>query len=276
MFVQRVASSVVLIAVVIASVWFSQGPGAIFAYGVAALLAIAAIEEYYGLLAAKGVRPWTRFGATAAAVYLAAVFIDCAAPGLLARPVEHAAAGAFILLFLIRLTFARDTRGALLDFAGVVCGLIYVAGLWSFVFRILYFPGADGRWFLFALFLIVKGGDILAYLAGKAIGRHKLVPRISPGKTWEGAAANVAGGVAGGLAVWAFFPCGLALGQALGLGAALSVVGQIGDLAESAMKRDAGVKDSGGFIPGMGGTLDVLDSLLPALPAMYLFMVSTR
>ncbi len=270
MFAKRVASSAVLIAVAVLSVWFSHGPWAILSYGVAALLAIAALEEYYGLLAARGMRPWTRSGGAAAAVYLAAVFVDCAAPGMLPRPVEHAAAGAILAWLLARLAFERDARVALPAFAGVVSGLVYIAGPWSFIFRILYHPPADGRWLIFALFLIVKGGDILAYLVGKAVGRHKLIPRVSPGKTWEGAAANLAGGVAGGVAAWGLFPCGLTLPRALLLGAVLSAAGQAGDLAESAMKRGAGVKDSGGFIPGMGGILDVVDSLLLALPAMYI------
>lgn len=272
MFIKRVASSAFLIAVVILAVWFSRGPVAVIAFGIAALLGFAGVSEYYRLLGAKGVRVSSGYGAAAAAIYLAAVFVDCSVPRLGAR-LEFVAAGGLLAGLFVLLMTGRDTRGALLDFSGVVSGLVYVAWLWSFIFRVLYFPGADGRWFLYAFFLIVKGGDILAYLVGKAFGRHKLIPRISPGKTWEGAAGNIAGGIAGGLIAWAWFPCGLALSHALALGVVLSVAGQAGDLVESMFKRDAGVKDSGGFIPGMGGTLDVLDSPLLALPVMYLYLV---
>ena len=272
MFIKRIASAVFLIAVVILSVWFSRGPTALLAFGVAALLGLAGVREYYRLLEAKGVRVFSGYGSAATVIYLAAVFVDCAVPRTGGRLELAAAAGLLAGLFVLQVC-ARDTRGALLNIAGVVSGFVYIAWLWSFIFRILYFPGADGRWLLYALFLIVKGGDILAYLVGSVVGRHKLIPRISPGKTCEGAAGNLAGGLAGGLIAWAWFPCGLGLPTALGLGALLSAVGQAGDISESMLKRDAGVKDSGGFIPGMGGTLDVLDSMLFALPAMYLFLV---
>ena len=275
MFMRRVTSAIFLIGIVIVAVWFSRGPVALLSFGIAALLGLAGVREYYRLLEAKGVRVFSGYGSAATVIYLAAVFVDCAVPRMGGRLELPAAAGLLAGLFVLQVC-ARDARGALLNLAGVVSGFVCIAWLWSFIFRILYFPGADGRWLLYALFLIVKGGDILAYLVGSAVGRHKLIPRISPGKTWEGAAGNLAGGLAGGLIVWAWFPCGLGLLTALGLGALLSVVGQFGDLAESVLKRDAGVKDSSGFIPGMGGTLDVLDSLLPALTAAYLFLVLFR
>jgi len=275
MFLRRVGSAISLIGIVILSVWFSRGPAALFAFGVAALLGLAGVREYYRLLEAKGVRVFSGYGFAATVIYLAAVFVDCAVPRMGGGLGLAAAAGLLAGLFVLQ-ACARDTRGALLNIAGVVSGFVYIAWLWSFIFRILYFPGADGRWLLYALFLIVKGGDILAYLVGSAVGRHKLIPRISPGKTWEGAVGNLAGGLAGGFIAWAWFPCGLGLLTALGLGALLSVVGQAGDISESMLKRDAGVKDSSSFIPGMGGTLDVLDSVLFALPAMYLFLVLFR
>lgn len=275
MFGTRVLSAAFLIATVILSVWLSRGPAAALPFAVAALLGLAGVREYYRLLEAKGVRVFSGYGSAAAVVYLAAVFVDCAIPRAGGR-IELTAALALLIGLLLLETFGRDTAGALIGAAGTIAGFIYVAWLWSFVFRILYLPGVDGRWLLYALFLIVKGGDMLAYLVGKAAGRHKLVPRISPGKTWEGVAGNLAGGIAGGLIAWRWFPCGLSLFSAVALGALLSAVGQAGDLAESALKRSVGVKDSSGAIPGMGGTLDVLDSLLPALPVMYLYLVLVR
>ena len=275
MFATRVVSAAVLIATGILSVWFSRGPAAIAAFGVAALMGVAAVQEYYGLLEARWMRVRSGYGSAAVVLYLAAVFADCALPASGGR-MELAAAVALLLGLLLLETFGRDRAHALTGTAGAVTGFVYVAWLWSFIFRILYLPGVEGRWLLYALFLIVKGGDILAYLVGKTVGRHKLVPRLSPGKTWEGAAANLAGGIAGGLVAWRWFPCGLSAGSALALGLLLSVVGQAGDLVESALKRSAGVKDSSGSIPGMGGTLDVLDSLLPALPVMYLYLVLAR
>ncbi|MCX6357493.1 MAG: phosphatidate cytidylyltransferase [Candidatus Aureabacteria bacterium] len=178
-------------------------------------------------------------------------------------------------LFVLQ-AFSRESGGALTNIAGVLSGLIYVGWLWSFIYKVVYFPGRNGRAFVFALFLIVKGGDMLAYVVGSFFGRHKLIPRISPGKTWEGAIGNLAGGMIAGLIVWRWFPCGIPAASALALGAVLSVIGQIGDLAESMLKRDAALKDSGGFIPGIGGVLDVIDSLLLTLPILYLYLYFTR
>ena len=122
-----------------------------------------------------------------------------------------------------------------------------------------------------------KFTDIGAYLVGCAIGRHKLIPRISPGKSWEGVFGGVlVGTLVGTLYVWGlrdvFAPLGLTWLRALPLGLVLSVCAVVGDLTESLFKRAANVKDSGGVVPGMGGTLDVLDSILFTAPAVYLFL----
>ena len=119
------------------------------------------------------------------------------------------------------------------------------------------------------ILLCVKATDIGAYFTGKTLGRHKLIRWLSPGKTWEG--------LAGGLAVASLvgLACAPALGelswwQGLIFGGVVGFVGQCGDLLESLMKRDADVKDSGSFIPGFGGVLDVIDSPLVAAPVAYL------
>ncbi|MEJ2744868.1 MAG: phosphatidate cytidylyltransferase, partial [bacterium] len=189
---------------------------------------------------------------------------------------EYIAAVVLILGLFILQAFERDSQRAVGNIAGVLSGYVYVAWLWSFIFKVIYYPGLDGRWFIFALFLIVKGGDMLAYVVGSTIGTHKLIPRISPKKTWEGAAGNLAGGILAGLIVWRWFPCSLSLPAALGIGVGLNVIGQVGDLSESMLKRDANLKDSSGSIPGIGGTLDVIDSLLLTLPALYFYLVLTR
>lgn len=135
--------------------------------------------------------------------------------------------------------------------------------------------GVLGRWRLqgtFAevlwFFVIVWAGDIAAYFVGLLFGRHKLAPHVSPGKSWEGAAAGlVAGGIAGVLAAPGF---GLGAAAGLTLGTVTSVAAQVGDLFESALKRRAGVKDSGGLLPGHGGVLDRFDAAFFAAPVAYL------
>jgi phosphatidate cytidylyltransferase len=134
--------------------------------------------------------------------------------------------------------------------------------------------GVLGRWRLqgtFAellwFFVIVWAGDIAAYFVGLLFGRHKLAPHVSPGKSWEGAAAGLgAGGIAGLLAAPTF---GLAGSGGLALGIVTSVAAQIGDLFESALKRRAGVKDSGVLLPGHGGVLDRFDAAFFAAPVAY-------
>ena len=122
------------------------------------------------------------------------------------------------------------------------------------------------------LFAVIWANDIAAYFVGLAAGRHKIAPQISPGKSWEGATAGlVAGAVAGllGAPVWGLHASGGAI-----LGAMASVVSQSGDLLESAMKRRAGVKDSGTILPGHGGVLDRFDGVLVAVPFAYLSLVA--
>lgn len=124
-------------------------------------------------------------------------------------------------------------------------------------------PFADLAW----LFVIVWAGDIAAYFVGLAFGRHKLAPKVSPGKSWEGTAAGlVAGAIVGMLAAAVF---GLPAVGGLLLGAGISLAALIGDLFESAIKRRAGVKDSGGLLPGHGGVLDRFDSVFFAAPVAY-------
>jgi phosphatidate cytidylyltransferase len=124
---------------------------------------------------------------------------------------------------------------------------------------------------LCVFFLVLLGSDTGAYYTGRLLGRHKLAPTVSPGKTWEGAAGGFAASLAAAaLAHYWFFP-ELALGAALGLAAVMNVLGVVGDLTESALKRGANAKDAAQILPGHGGLLDRLDSLLFNAPLIYYF-----
>jgi phosphatidate cytidylyltransferase len=121
-------------------------------------------------------------------------------------------------------------------------------------------------WFALALSWV---GDIAAYYVGKNFGRHKLAPRVSPGKSWEGAVASLAGSMVFGFFYLNYLIPQVAPWQSLLLAGVGNVAGQLGDLAESALKRGAGVKDSGTMLPGHGGWLDRVDSTLFAVPVVY-------
>jgi phosphatidate cytidylyltransferase len=275
MFLLRTGSAILLVSILIVSVWFCHGPAAIVTLVVGNLIALAGTLEYFRMLEAKGMKIFKFYGASVTVIYVSTVFLDGyflrGADGL-----EYIAAVMLILGLFILQAFERDSQRAVGNIAGILSGYVYVAWLWSFIFKVMYYPGLDGRWFVFALFLIVKGGDMLAYVVGSGIGTHKLIPRISPKKTWEGAAGNLAGGILASLIVWRWFPCSLSLPSALVMGVVLNVIGQVGDLSESMLKRAANLKDSSGSIPGIGGMLDVIDSLLLTLPALYFYLVFTR
>jgi phosphatidate cytidylyltransferase len=181
-------------------------------------------------------------------------------------------------LFIFQAT-RRDGGDAIGRVSNTLTGIIYVAWLLSFLPRINYYfqsaPGGsgDGRFYVFFLFLVVKVNDSAAYYVGSKWGWHKLIPRISPGKTIEGAVGGVlAGGLSAVVARFLFSLDRLTWPAALTLGLVLGTVAVMGDLAESLLKRSAGRKDSGQTLPGMGGILDLLDSLFFTAPLLYLYM----
>jgi phosphatidate cytidylyltransferase len=148
-------------------------------------------------------------------------------------------------------------------------GVVYVSGLMSYF---ILLRGMDyGNHILFYLFMVIWSGDIAAYYVGKNIGKTPLAPKISPGKTLEGSGAGLVGSVAGGVAAKYLFFVTLPLSHCLIIALLCGIMGQIGDLAESLFKRRAGVKDSGSLIPGHGGVLDRLDSLMFAGPTFYIY-----
>ena len=154
---------------------------------------------------------------------------------------------------------------------------MYVPWLLNFIQKIFYFPGlnGDGKFYVLYFLLVTKFSDMGAYLVGSLIGKHKMIPRISPAKTWEGFAGAILVSTGASLAFFHFFGthmAGMNSMHAIILGVVLSVAAVIGDLIESLFKREAGAKDSGKMFPGIGGILDLLDSLLFNAPIMYLYL----
>ncbi|MDH4099984.1 MAG: phosphatidate cytidylyltransferase [Nitrospirota bacterium] len=176
----------------------------------------------------------------------------------------------FLALGTIRLFADRDTRGALLEIAVTFAGVVYVAGLLGHL--ILLRGMEQGGHLIFLLFLATWAGDTGAYYAGRSLGRHKLYEKISPKKTREGAIGGLLASIGAVLIAKFWFLPELSVGQCVVLGCLLGVSGQIGDLVESLIKRSLSVKDSGSIIPGHGGILDRVDSLLFSGPVLYYYL----
>ncbi len=172
-------------------------------------------------------------------------------------------------LFISWYASRSDQEDAFQQVTHSLLGVVYVSGLMSYF--ILLRGMEHGNHILLFLFMVIWTGDIAAYYVGKKIGKTPLAPKISPGKTVAGSVAGLAGSVAGGLAAKYLFFWTLPLNHCLIVALICGTMGQIGDLTESLFKRRAGVKDSGSLIPGHGGVLDRLDSLMFAGPAFYIY-----
>jgi phosphatidate cytidylyltransferase len=279
--VRRVGFAAVAIPVALVIVWYGGLP-------LAALLAVAGAlgtGELFGLAERGGIRPARALGmATAAAIPLVTYFA-------LARPSVGAAAGEvgiyaaalWLLLLLTWVLAARSPGDRPLEVASVtLLGVAYTGGLPAFLLLIRHghLPTRSwaGAWLVFFPLVVTWACDTAAMFGGRTFGGPKLAPTVSPGKTRSGTGAGVVGAlvVAPLFAAWVFPRVGVELGlwEAVAVAGVLSVVGQVGDLAESLFKREAGVKDSSHLIPGHGGVLDRLDSLyfvVPVSAAMYRF-----
>lgn len=194
-------------------------------------------------------------------------------------------AGFALLAFVPALFRPLEGRDTLWAICYSIAGFVYVPFLWGFMMRLLFLPDTPGgpgmdadsvvRGMPYALFVIAatKLTDSGAYAVGSLIGKHKMIPHISPGKSWEGLIGAVLGALLGGMLVWWGFrdrmPLISCAGVAAGISVLLGAVCIVGDLAESIIKRCLGIKDSGKMLPGIGGSLDLIDSLLYTAPVFY-------
>ncbi|MBI3615292.1 MAG: phosphatidate cytidylyltransferase [Candidatus Omnitrophica bacterium] len=179
----------------------------------------------------------------------------------------------FLALFLLQLG-RKDSSQAIQGISTALFGIFYVSWCFSFLIKLRLTTGPmvpDGRWLVAYLLLVTKGGDVGGYAVGSIFGRHTLIRRISPSKTWEGMIGGLVFSLAAAFLMKPAFPS-IPLGHLLVLGLLLGILGQLGDLSESMIKRDCQVKDSGRILPGMGGILDVIDSLLFASPICYFYV----
>jgi phosphatidate cytidylyltransferase len=253
---KRVLTAAVAVPVVVLITIYS--PNWVFALAVGLVCALAA-EEFLSLAVKKGIgRPGRWFLAPAALV--GGSFIG--GPGWVL-----AALGA-ATISLMTVSIFTDATGSLGRIAVGLASLLYCSATLGFLVLIQGNPAH--RNLVLLLFVIIWAGDTAAYYVGRALGRHPLAPQVSPKKTVEGAIAglivSVIAGTAGGVRL-----IGISWLDLVTISAVTAVMGQLGDLAESVLKRSAGVKDSSSVLPGHGGILDRLDSLFFATPVFYWF-----
>ena len=276
MLFKRTTSGLLLALFVISVIAISHSPSLSFLMPLSlTIIAVMGILEFFELMEKKNVKTMKAFGAFASIVYIWYLYWHSY---ILKTPdfskdafVLFCLFIGFILVYFLDIYSAKD-NSALLDISVSFTGFFYVVWLLSFVMKINYFPGVDGRKFVFLLIVSTKATDIFAYFSGKTMGNIKLCPRISPNKTVEGALGGFAGAVIASAVFKQMFLQELSMTHAIIIGILIGIIGQLGDLAESLLKRDAEVKDSSSRLPGLGGILDVLDSIFFAAPVMYFFM----
>jgi phosphatidate cytidylyltransferase len=260
---KRVLSSLVAVPVVVAAVWF-DAPLPWFSV-LAVFCAVLAVWELYRITGVAAFKPLAVFGVIWTLLFLLVPHCSAASP---LPPLLTAA----VVLSLLVLLFSPKREGAFAAWAWMLAGVFYIGWLLSHLVALRLTGGA--AWLYLAI-LATFASDTTAYFVGRALGRHKMAPRISPGKTWEGAVGGLAGGVIIALLFTLKTPLQLPIGygEAVLLGLLVSVFGQLGDLTESLLKRNTGVKESGGMMPGHGGLLDRLDSVLFAGVVVYWYYI---
>ncbi len=229
------------------------------------LLSVLGVHEFYRMVENKGIYPFYYMGLSVAAFIPLSLYFGLE----LNRDWQlFLVIAGLIVLFLLQIR-RRENEGATAGIAISIFGIFYISWTLTFLLRLRLLPEGVG---LSAMTIVAtKVCDILAYLVGSRFGRHPFMPRVSPKKTWEGFWAGLLGAIMC-TEVFSLFISFITFKDALILGILIGIFGQLGDISESLIKRDCQVKDSGNIFPGMGGVLDVVDSLLFTSPIVYFYI----
>jgi phosphatidate cytidylyltransferase len=270
---ERIITSLWFVPLLVIVVWFGKQLGftiLIVVFGILAAL------EFYRMVATSKAMPFTYFGLTWAAFLIVSRNSELLSlvkpyfnPDLLTPLLLTSA----VILSLIGLLGCRRKEGVFVSWAWTVAGILYIGWLLSYLVAL---RGLDnGRNWVFFVLFTTWASDTAAFVIGKKLGRHKLTPNISPGKTWEGALGGVLGAIIASILFFTPTPFQLPLiyWQAIALSVSVSILGQVGDLVESLLKRNMGVKDSGKLMPGHGGILDRLDSIIFGSIVVYYYVI---
>ncbi len=284
-FVRRSASTLFLWGLVTA-IFLSGWSWAILA--LIGVLALVATIEYFKMLTAAGLKSYPLFGIALATCYSLAIYTVFMRGGS-EVPAGVDSAAVFLAItgpFILQLRYPVRGFEPLHAVAASLLGFVYIAFLFNFTARVTFIaPGAaevpglvgkSGALLLLWLLAVTKFTDMGAYITGSMIGRHKMIPHISPAKTWEGFAGALVFAQLAGCGLFALFPDDLGFMKSWGhvafLSLILAVLAVVGDLAESIVKRSLNAKDSGRMLPGIGGSLDLIDSICFTAPALYFYV----
>jgi phosphatidate cytidylyltransferase len=253
-FLSRLLITVVLVPIVLGAVWLGHW----WMFALVAIAAALALHEYW--LMARPLSPLAPAGYIGVALALVGAEmsgLDWMLAGVLS---------VFALAFVLK-AISEARAAATAAISATVMGTLWIGGGLGFMILLRAIPD-HGRLALVTLLLAVWAGDTFAYFGGRVLGRHKMAPSTSPGKTWEGFVFGTAATIFVAF-VSLYKQDFLTIRESIVLGVVLALTGPIGDLFESLLKRDAGVKDSGNLLGGHGGMLDRLDAFLFAAPAAY-------
>jgi len=283
-FVRRLTSTTILWTVVLVAMFCGNPLISNVVFGAfMAVLACVGLMEFYSFVEKRGLVCFKTWGIGAGVVMMIVTTLQCTGHlGAANHPaavndLETAILVVCVLGLCVRQFVSKSNTAGILAISTTLFGLMYVPWLLNFIQKINFYPGINdnGKYFVLYFILVTKFSDTGAYAIGSLIGKHKMIPRISPAKTWEGFGGAIAVATGASLVYCHFLADkmpGMTPLHAVILGVILSSTAVIGDLIESLFKREAGVKDSGNFFPGIGGILDLLDSLLFNAPIMYLYL----
>ncbi len=271
---KRVITALGGIPLLIAIIWFGGELGFTILVAIWGLLAA---FEFYRMVAASKVSPLTYFGLVWTLFFILSRdsnLLSLLEPHFNLNLLTPLLLTSAVILSLIWLLLRQQKEGAFVGWAWTIGGILYIGWLLSYfvVLRGL----DDGRNWVFLALFTTFASDTAAFFVGRALGKHRLAPRISPGKTWEGAIGGIIGAIIVSLLFTIPTPLHLPLiyWQAILLGLLVSAFGQLGDLVESLLKRNMGVKESSKLIPGHGGFLDRIDSVVFAGVVVYYYVLS--
>jgi phosphatidate cytidylyltransferase len=279
-FVRRAASTLLLWGIV-TTIFISMLPAAYL--GLIGVLAVISTIEYFRMLRTADVKCFPRFGLILTLAYCGIAYWHLIKVGKDIPPVLDAVA-IFIAVtgsFTLQLRYSIKGIEALLAVAANLLGFLYITYLFNFAARISFaIPGegaVPGAFLLLWLLAVTKFTDMGAYITGSLLGKHKMIPHISPGKTWEGFAGAILFAQLAACGLYALLPEKLSAldswPHVIALGFLLAILAVVGDLAESVVKRALHAKDSGNMLPGIGGGLDLIDSICFTAPALYFYLL---